>query len=237
VQSRPSFFFIALILTSTASALFVHRNHPTSELIAVQYRQYKTTSYSPVSNGKVERMNRTIRGKVKAIMTRNNNLVWFKYLKDIIENINSQQSARTGFTANQLWRPGYTPATTGTPPLRVNDHTPRNQLVNEVRAIRQASETSERLFDVGDLVRIRVTKLSANNIYRKAKETGIGWSDVGIHYTPEVFRVSVAHHYSRLTTPKRDSYYLQTLDGRNVMSSNRAVVPVEFLGNDLIRVP
>ena len=46
--------------------------------------QYKTTSYSPVSNGKVERMNRTIRGKVKAIMTRNNNLVWFKYLKDII---------------------------------------------------------------------------------------------------------------------------------------------------------
>ncbi len=63
-------------------------------------RQYKTTSYSPVPNGKVERMNRTIRGKVKALMTRNNNLVWYKFLNDILDNFNSQQSARTGFTAN-----------------------------------------------------------------------------------------------------------------------------------------
>lgn len=206
-------------------------------------RQYKTTSYSPVSNGKVERMNRTIRGKVKAVMTRNNNLVWYKYLNDIIDNINNQQSARTGFTANQLWRSGYTPATVVAPPVTVNDHMTRDQLVshninlNNVRAIRQASETPERLFDVDDLVRIRMTKLSANNIYRKAKETGIGWSYVGVHFSPEVFRVSVAHHHNKLTTPQRDTYYLQTLDGKSVMSSKTAVVPMEFYGNDLLRVP
>jgi hypothetical protein len=35
-KSLPSFFVIALILTSTASAFLVHSNHPTSDLIAVQ---------------------------------------------------------------------------------------------------------------------------------------------------------------------------------------------------------
>jgi hypothetical protein len=206
-------------------------------------RQYKTTSYSPVSNGKVERMNRTIRGKVKAILTRNNNLVWFKYLEDIIHNINSQQIARTGFTANQLWREGYHPATAVAPPTKVSDHMTRNELVshninsNEVRAIRQASEIPERYFAVGDLVRIRMTKLPANNLYRKAKETGIFWSYVGVHYSPEVYRISIAHHHNKLTSPKRDTYFLQNLDGKNVMSSKSAAVPMEFYGNDLIRVP
>jgi hypothetical protein len=35
----PSFFVIALILTSTAPSLLVHRNHPTSDLISVQDQQ------------------------------------------------------------------------------------------------------------------------------------------------------------------------------------------------------
>ena len=39
VQSPPSSFAIALISTSTASALFVHRKYPTSDLIAVQEQQ------------------------------------------------------------------------------------------------------------------------------------------------------------------------------------------------------
>ena len=208
--------------------------------------QYKTTSYSPVSNGKVERMNRTIKGKVKAILARNNNLVWYKYLKDILENINSQQSARTGYSANQLWEAGYNPPPDGQAPapvVPVNDHMSREQLVshnisvNETRAINQASKTPERFFDVGDLVRVRMTKFSANNIYRKAKETGIGWSYVGVHYTPEVFRVAIAHHYDKLTSPKRDTYYLAKLSGDPVFSSEASAVPMQFFGNDLLRVP
>ena len=39
VQSLPLFFVIALISTSTASTLFVHRKHPASDLIAVQDQQ------------------------------------------------------------------------------------------------------------------------------------------------------------------------------------------------------
>ncbi len=39
VQSLLSFFAIALISTSTTSALLVHRKHPTSDLIAVQKQQ------------------------------------------------------------------------------------------------------------------------------------------------------------------------------------------------------
>ncbi len=39
VQFLPSFFAVALISTSTASALLVHRKHPTSDFIAVQEQQ------------------------------------------------------------------------------------------------------------------------------------------------------------------------------------------------------
>ena len=39
VQSLPSFFVIALLSTFTASTLFVHRKHPTFDLIAVQDQQ------------------------------------------------------------------------------------------------------------------------------------------------------------------------------------------------------
>ena len=39
VQSLPFFFAIALISTSTASTLLVHRNHPTFDLIEVQDQQ------------------------------------------------------------------------------------------------------------------------------------------------------------------------------------------------------
>jgi hypothetical protein len=39
VQSLLFFFAIALISTSTASTLLVHRKHPTSDLIAVQDQQ------------------------------------------------------------------------------------------------------------------------------------------------------------------------------------------------------
>ncbi len=46
-QSLPSFFAIALIATSTASAFLVHRNHPTFDLIAVQLtRQQAAVHYS-----------------------------------------------------------------------------------------------------------------------------------------------------------------------------------------------
>ena len=41
MQSIPSFFAIALISTSTASAPLVHRAHPTCDLIEVQDQQSK----------------------------------------------------------------------------------------------------------------------------------------------------------------------------------------------------
>jgi hypothetical protein len=50
VQSLPSFFVIALILTSTASALFVHRKNPTSDLIAVQDQQLTGQQHCTTQN-------------------------------------------------------------------------------------------------------------------------------------------------------------------------------------------
>jgi hypothetical protein len=50
VQSLPSFFVIALILTYTASTFLVHRNHPTSDRIAVQDQQLTRQQKCTIQN-------------------------------------------------------------------------------------------------------------------------------------------------------------------------------------------
>ena len=65
-------------------------------------RFIQTTPFTPTSNGKVERMNREIRRKIKENMIRNNNFQWFQDLQPLIENINRQVKSRNGLSANQL---------------------------------------------------------------------------------------------------------------------------------------
>jgi hypothetical protein len=62
----------------------------------------KTTSYTPTSNGKVERMNREIRKKIKAGFIRQNNLVWnaVGQLQSYVEN-NTADEIPAGFVLDE----------------------------------------------------------------------------------------------------------------------------------------
>jgi transposase InsO family protein len=91
-----------------------------------QIRHIFTTSYSPESNGKVERANHEIRKKIKAGNIRRNDHAWLNHLPAYIDNINSQMNAKSKMTAKQLWSPGYNAGPAIPPPLPAlrNQNTP-----------------------------------------------------------------------------------------------------------------
>ena len=162
----------------------------------------KTSPYMPTSNGKVERMNREIRKKIRAGFVRNNNFQWGNLLPTYAENINRQQSTRSHLTPNQLWVPGYNP-----PPARdapnPEQRRPSGWLRDDMTTQQRleygqdyqiwrarkmlAQGRSPTLFQVGDLVRINLLALSER--MRELKEEG-RVNKLAVYYTPEIYRVS-----------------------------------------------
>ena len=201
----------------------------------------KTTSYTPVSNGKVERMNREIRKKIKAGIVRNNNLAWNAHLQDYVQNINNQQSSRNGLTPNQLWTQGYNPHPANQAiqphiPLNDNMNVQQRQIYNETfidnRARRiVALGRPPPIFHNGDLVRIKL--LVVNNRMREVREKNLGWNKVAVHYTPQIYQVHQAIHHPN-NFVRRDEYVLTDMNGNIQMSG---AVPKHFFGNDLCLVP
>lgn len=173
----------------------------------------KTLSYTPTSNGKIERMNREIRKKIRAGFVRNNNNIWADHLQDYIENINSQQVARTRATPNGLWVAGYDNNNVNrrNPYLEQNNNgrivvnIPRrtdNMTANDIKNIQQARQikraqdmlkTSEQKygkaeeFNVGDKVRISLYTIS-NKMRELKKERRI--NKIAVNYSPEVYIVT-----------------------------------------------
>jgi transposase InsO family protein len=127
-----------------------------------------TQSYSPKSNGKVERKSREIRKKIKAVFLRTNSKVWIAYLQDYVANINAQQDYRKKMSANQLWLQGHPPFPVAAPQTGVY-LTPAQAAVIERNFLerRAARWTHGALprFQVGDEVRVNLFSLSSE--YRK----------------------------------------------------------------------
>ena len=193
----------------------------------------KTTSYTPNSNGKIERMNREVRKKIKAGMIRNNNFIWFANLQAYIQNINIQQSSRNSLTPNQLWTQGYNPHAP-------NHELPEQQQLNDNMDIQERQDYQEAyinnrarhnvslgrpepVFQNGDLVRVKV--LFGSNRMRQARESHIGWNKIAVHYTPQVFQVVQEFHHPA-NFVRRDECILANLDGVVLMSGG---APRRFL--------
>ena len=201
----------------------------------------RTSSHTPISNGKVERANREIRKKIKAGIIRNNNLIWNPHLQDYIQNINNQQNSRNGLTPNQLWTQGYNPHPNNhqIPQLQpLNDNMNPQQIQNYQEAFidnRARHLVSlgrpPPVFQVGNLVRIKLLVIVPR--LRQIRETGLGWNKVAVHYTPEVYQVVQAFHFPP-NAPRNDEYILSNFAGQILMAG---VVPKRFFGNELIRVP
>lgn len=164
----------------------------------------RAKSYSPQGNGKVERMNQTIRRKVKAGCVKNNNLVWQPLLQQYINNINNQKHSKTKLVPNDIWRQGYVrhnpnipvpnplPITT----LRTDNGTlaqlqdyARRKIENKAIRIVAESDRRAKVFHVNDYVRINLLALSSAS--REQQKSSInGLKLHAIRYTPEVFRVT-----------------------------------------------
>ena len=202
----------------------------------------KTSSYTPVSNGKVERMNRELRRKIKAGIIRNNNSRWNENLQDYVMNINNQQNSRNGMTPNQLWSPGFHPHPQDhvlpEPTILHDDMTKQQKMnYNETLIDNRArdllsSGRSPHVFEIGDLVRIKL--LVMNNKQREVREKGLGLNKTAVHYTPEIYRVVNAFHHPP-NFIRRDEYTLRDLNTNRVLLSG--MYPRKFFGNDLMLTP
>jgi hypothetical protein len=87
----------------------------------------QSTPHTPQSNGKIERMNREIRKKIRAGIIRNNSIQWYPYLQDYIDNINNQQRTKSKLSPNQVWTKGYHPISKITP---IESHVPTKNEIN-----------------------------------------------------------------------------------------------------------
>jgi transposase InsO family protein len=201
----------------------------------------QSTPFSPTSNGKVERMNREIRRKIRANMIRNNNFQWFADLQPLIENINRQVKSRNGLRANQLWRPGYNPHPPGRndpvlQPVQDDFNIQQRQDYQEAFLRDQATQLlaqgrPPRFFQNGNLVRIKMT--TASNVMRQARKNEIGYNKVSIHYTPQIFRIRRSFQYPPGAL-QRDQYVLENLNGEILRQGGNER---KFFGSDLILVP
>lgn len=201
----------------------------------------RSNPYTPNSNGKVERMNREIRRKLKAYLVRINGHIWFPQLQAFVNNMDNQQNSRNHLTPNQLWVQGYNPHPAGhllPAPQQLNDNMNNNQrrdynetfIDNRARHI-VAQGRPPHIFQVGDLVRIKL--LVVSTIMRQQRENNIGWNKVAVHYTPQVFVVVQAiNHPANFI--RRDEYILSNLNGVIILGGNN---PKRFFGSDLILVP
>ncbi len=221
----------------------------------------KTLSYTPTSNGKIERMNREIRKKIRAGFVRNNNNVWATFLDDYIENINNQQTLKTKMTPNQLWVPGYNAAGPGlaNPYIEIDDATGRistniprrsdnmtQQQINNIAEAKQYKKAQDMLaqsekkygkpkeFSIGDKVRISLYTIS-NKMREAKKERRI--NKLAIHWTPEIYRVESKNENREGV--RRTSYTVRNEETGIVFMNDQSragvrPTPKLFFANELI---
>jgi hypothetical protein len=63
----------------------------------------RTATYSPQSNSIVERKNQEVRKRIRAFMTKNQNLHWTPHFGDIERALNATHNSTTGTSADRLW--------------------------------------------------------------------------------------------------------------------------------------
>lgn len=165
-----------------------------------------TQSYTPKSNGKVERKNREIRKKIKSGYIRQNTKTWTIHLDDYVININSQASSRKNVSAKQLWRPGNPPVLP-VGPVSVSLTPGRAAAIErnflEVRAQRWTHGALPR-FQVGDHVRVDLFSLSSE-YRRKVKEHDV--NKLAVHWSPVV--CTVVQVFAPYGQRRREMYALQ----------------------------
>ncbi len=212
-----------------------------------------TTSYSPVSNGLVERMNKEVRKHIKEGLVKHNTLEWVEHLPEYLNNINNSKSGTTGFKPNELWSPGYNPLA----PQQLNfnkpnDNSSRQDIIRYVEsklyrtALNQLERRTPQVFQLNDIVRIKIPTLknTAGAEFRRRLKNKIGSSYNAITYTPTTYkirRIYPAPQQQPINLAyivRRQQYSVARNDGdNNMLMYPNTNIPVRFFGSDFILVP
>ena len=176
-----------------------------------QMKTILTKPYSSTSNGLVERANSMIRSRIRQGFVKNDNLEWFNFLQDYVENINNQRPQGALLTPNQLWTAGYSPQSR--PEKRVegmqNVPIPTDKSsVEELRKIQQRKLIEKgqkqlekgnppQVFKVGDFVRVALTNTdmfgedTGSKMRKRHKKGGLDDPKYSaIKYSPKIYQVS-----------------------------------------------
>jgi len=129
-----------------------------------------SAAYQPTTQGQVERLNRTLKSALFSLMTRNKTLRYIDLIPDLVDNLNNSKHGSTGFKPIDLMN--------GIPlPAAVIEKVHEN-LSKKLKHAQQA----DRVFAVGDLVRVALTTESSvrKNSFRKK---------ITANWSPTVYRV------------------------------------------------
>lgn len=233
--------------------IFFHRwteNNPNRTMTHIY-----TKAYTPTSNGMVERMNQTLRNKIKAFMLAKNNLEWYSILQNVCTNINNQRNSSTGQTPASLWTRGYHPLPEHDiirMNSTINDHSNLEQIQDNARkrkiiqSVNQLKSQQTKAFQVGDYVFITLNSFS--NEFRKRLKDGLYVQYNAIYYNPEPYRIVHIYPYQNprniqivgdhvndsLWGLRHTQYAVENRQGQLLISHN---IPRKFFGSELIHIP
>lgn len=189
------------------------------------------SAHTSQSNGKVERMNRTIRGKISELIVRNGNVEWVSHLREVEDSINNNRVTGEKFTPNEMWRPGYfAPDGDYTDP-DLNDTSTKQQIIRHrqqnliERAARNVENNGGQL-EINDLVRVPLEVI--DSAFR-ARAHGFEKKYNSVIYSPQLYRVVKVYPAQRVATALR-KLGNQTYDVSQMFYALR-----EYPGNKYVR--
>lgn len=172
-------------------------------------RHIKTTSYSPQSNGVVERFNKEIRKYIREGFVRHNNLNYVDHLQDYLDAYNSTKHSTTGYDPSTLW--------TGAKQDEDDEDTGadiRHEVAGKIRekARRMVAKNKARELKPGDHVRVDLT--THYSVLRRMVKEG-DKKNIVVKWSPEVYVVDkiIKTDQGDMTLEKR-KYTLKTMDGK-----------------------
>ena len=180
-----------------------------------------TRSYSPQSNGIVERLNQEVRKILRDLMVREDSTKWVKLLKDVEDNKNNSYHSNLKYTPNEIWIKNKDKNVNETQMDASN-----NVKKNAQASARKFKETVE--FKKGDLVRVKMSSLFSE--IRKKVKSGDS-KNIIVRYTPDIFVIDKVV-YPRTGFLDRNRYIL-TLEGKRPSKGGSDVF---FYASDLQKV-
>ena len=187
--------------------------------------------HSPTSQSQVERVQRTLRQKIRTLFVRqgrknkNTKFNYINSLKDIVNNYNRSRHSSTGFTPDELYENSRTTpkgkvlATKLLP--KIDDNATKSEKIEYV-AIQQAKKlfvgtykpsktnilTHKDKIEIGDYVRISM-KAYSNTVRDLYKQKN--YKDLSIFYTPLIYIVD--KFVQKPSSIRRAKFKLKNIDG------------------------